>query len=205
MKKLKLTLIGLISMLTISTANAQALEEGDIIIDAYYGFPNLYKTVFRAAYAGSGQEINLEVGGIGPLGVRGEYMIADQFGVGLDIGFSNTKISYEEKSYANESNNYEYNFDTRKIGVMATFNYHFVKNSDNFDAYVMAGAGYGNRTFNYTSTEPGYEIATFSSPFPIAARIGVGMRYFFSENFGASLAMGFGQGGLLNAGISLKL
>jgi hypothetical protein len=43
MKKLKLTLIALISMLTISTANAQALEEGDIIIDAYYGFPNLFK------------------------------------------------------------------------------------------------------------------------------------------------------------------
>ena len=39
---------------------------------------------------------------------------------------------------------------------------------------------------------------------PISYKIGVGMRYFFTENIGANLALGLGQGGLVNVGVSAK-
>ena len=39
-----------------STASAQAVEEGNILIDVYYGFPNLYGATFKRAYANSGTE-----------------------------------------------------------------------------------------------------------------------------------------------------
>jgi opacity protein-like surface antigen len=39
---------------------------------------------------------------------------------------------------------------------------------------------------------------------PVASRIGVGLRYFFTDNLGANLGLGFGQGGLINVGISAK-
>ena len=68
----------------------------------------------------------------------------------------------------------------------------------------MLGAGYGNRSFTFKSTDPNYTEASVKSLIPVASRIGVGLRYFFTDNIGANLALGFGQGGLLNAGISFK-
>jgi len=38
----------------------------------------------------------------------------------------------------------------------------------------------------------------------VAAIIGVGMRYFFTENIGANLAIGLVHSGLVNFGVSAK-
>lgn len=204
MKKMKLMLIiGGFSMFLLNTANAQAVTKGNVIIDAYYGFPNLYKTTFKAAYANSGSEKNVEIGGIGPVGGRVEYMLADKIGLGLDVGFSNVNINFTEwDSY--DARDYEYDYGTQKLGVMVTFNYHFL-NVDKFDAYAMAGAGYGKRTFSFSSTDPDYVDEKVEGLLPVAMRIGAGMRYFFTDNIGANVAIGIGQGGILNAGLSFKL
>lgn len=193
-----------------STASAQAVEQGNVIIDTYYGFPNLYTAVFKAAYANSGTELDLKIGGIGPLGLRGEYMVADKIGVGLDVGFNNSFVRYSEATEEyNETTGtwtpvtYDYDFKTQKIGAIVTFNYHFLDN-DKVDAYAVFGAGYGSRSFTFKSTDPNYVEESIKSTIPVASKIGVGMRYFFTDNIGANLALGFGQGGIINAGISAK-
>ena len=210
MKKMIVAMGVFAFLMTPNNASAQAVEQGNILVDVYYGFPNLYTAVFKGLYANSGTEENLKIGGIGPVGLRGEYMVADKIGVGVDVGFNNSSISYDEPTTVynettgmNEIRNYEYKFSTKKIGVMATFNYHFLEN-DKVDAYAMIGAGYGNRTFDFTSTDPNYVTTSVKSLIPVAMRIGAGMRYFFTDNIGANLAVGFGQGGLVNAGVSFK-
>jgi hypothetical protein len=210
MRKLLLSFIVCGFALTSTNANAQAVQEGNVIIDAYYGFPNLYTSIYKGLYANSGTEINLTIGGIGPLGGRIEYLVADKFGVGLDIAYDNTTINYQEaKSVYNtttmvtEERTYDYDYATRKIGGMVTFNYHFLDH-DALDAYAMIGAGYKNRNFSFESTDPDYTAATVSGLIPIAFRIGGGMRYFFTPNIGANLAIGIGQGGIVNGGISVK-
>jgi hypothetical protein len=75
---------------------AQAVEEENIVIEGYYGFPNLYTSVFRTAYANSGTELDLKVGGSGPYGIRFEYLVTDKVGVGLDVGLTGSSISYNE-------------------------------------------------------------------------------------------------------------
>ena len=80
---------------------------------------------------------------------------------------------------------------------------HFLDN-DALDAYAMVGAGYKQRTYFYETNEPGYEDDSIDGINPIAFRIGAGMRYFFTDNIGANLAIGFGQGGLINGGISAR-
>lgn len=129
---------------------------------------------------------------------------------GIIVGFNKTKISYSEGStvYNTSTGNYdavtyEYDFSTQKVGVLATFNYHFIKN-DKVDAYAVFGAGYGNRSFKFESTDPFYTAGSVKSLIPVASKIGVGVRYFFTENIGANLALGFGQGGLFNVGVSAK-
>lgn len=203
MKKAILVAIVGMSSLFANNATAQAVEQGNVIIDAYYGFPNLYTNVFKVAYANSGTELNLAIGGIGPLGGRVEYMVGDKLGLGLDVGFNNSTIKYQEVS-SSDGQTYDYDFKTQKLGFMVTFNWHFLENNDNLDVYGVLGAGYGNRTFEFTSTDPNYNQTEVKSLIPIASKIGVGMRYFFTDNIGANLALGFGQGGILNAGISAK-
>jgi outer membrane protein W len=202
MKKLILPLLALTMMLATTKTNAQALEQGNVIIDAYYGFPNLYSTIFKAAYESS-NSTDLTLGSQGPLGIRAEYLITDKVGFGIDLGMNSSSISYREADI-NNNNIYDYKFTTRKIGAIFTFNYHFVEN-DKLDAYFVVGGGYGNRNFKFTSTDPNYIEESVESLIPISYKIGVGMRYFFTENIGANLALGLGQGGLVNAGISAKL
>jgi opacity protein-like surface antigen len=190
---------------------AQAVEEENIVIEAYYGFPNLYTSVFKAAYANSGGELDLNAGGIGPFGVRFEYLVTDKVGLGLDFGLTGSSISFNELGtvYNPTTGNYDnilynYDFSTRKIGALFCFNYHFLDN-DEFDLYSTVGVGYSKRNFDFTSTDPSYEPMSVSSVIPVGFKAGLGMRYFFTDNIGANLNLGFGIGGLLNAGLSVKL
>ena len=201
MKKLILPLLALTMMLAPTKTNAQALEQGNVIIDAYYGFPNLYSTVFKTLYESS-NSTGLTLGSQGPLGIRAEYLITDKVGFGIDLGMNSSSISYSEADI-NTNIIYDYKFSTRKIGAIFTFNYHFVEN-DKLDAYFVVGGGYGNRNFKFTSTDPNYIEESVESLIPISYKIGVGMRYFFTENIGANLALGLGQGGIANVGVSAK-
>ena len=51
MKK-TIQLFVLVSAIVLSTnaAQAQVLREGNVVVDAFYGFPNLYTAIFKNAY-----------------------------------------------------------------------------------------------------------------------------------------------------------
>lgn len=197
-KSMKLIALAVLcSFTSTGNLNAQVLEEGDKVVDVYYGFPNLYTAAFKSAYASSVTDNSLKIGGIGPVGARFEYMVSDKIGLGVDIGFNNSRITYTE-------NTYKYDFTTQKLGIMATVNVHFLERNDKLDLYGVFGIGYGNRSFNFSSTEPDYTPTNVKSIIPIASRLGVGLRYMFTDNLGANLGLGFGQGGLANVGLSFK-
>ena len=204
MKKLILSVVALITF-NVQQLNAQVVHEGSILVDGYYGFPNLYTEVFKGAHANSGSESNVNIGSAGPLGLRAEYLISDKVGFGLDLGYNSTSISYDTKGYDASSNPviYTYKYSTKKIGALVSFNYHFIED-DNFDAYFVLGMGYGTRTFDISSNDPSMVTPNWKSILPVASKIGVGMRYFFTENIGANLALGLGQGGIINVGLSAK-
>ena len=209
MKKITFLICGMLLGLAIpQTASAQ-VQKGTVLIDAYYGFPNLYSAVFRAAYDGSDYQ-DYKVRGSGPFGIRGEYLLADKFGIGLDIGYNATKITftdtyndtYDPNTGQYTQTTYHYKYSTSKLGVMATFNFHFVE-TEHIDFYAVVGAGYGNRTFTFTSDDP-TDNTSATSLIPVAFKTGVGLRYFFTENIGANVAVQVGQGGIINGGISFK-
>jgi hypothetical protein len=76
--------------------------------------------------------------------------------------------------------------------------------TEELDAYATIGGGYGNRSFLFETNDSSFAQADISGVIPFAAKIGVGMRYFFTSNIGANFAVGFGQGGLVNVGLSAK-
>ncbi len=205
MKRMKVLVIALLALTATNNATAQVVEEGNVLVDTYYGFPNLYTAAFKSAYANSGIEQNVEIKGLGPVGLRVEYLLTDKVGLGVDLGFNNTQLTFDEATTDAEGDpvTYQYDYKTQKFGVLVTFNYHFIEN-DNLDFYGVIGAGYGNRSFKFASTDPNYQDEEIKGLIPVASRIGIGLRYFFTDNIGANLGLGFGQGGILNAGLSFK-
>lgn len=210
MKKTLLAVFVGMSTLFTTNVNAQALEEGSILIEAYYGFPDLYKSAFRSAYANSGTEIDLKIGGVGPVGGRFEYLLTDKVGLGLDVVHNSAKITYREATEEYNSTTgtydtkvYDYEVGTSKLGAIVTFNFHFVDN-DQLDVAGIVGAGYSNRNFTFESNDPNYTGGTVTNLVPVGFKLGVAMRYFFTDNIGINLGVGIGQGGLLNGGLSVK-
>lgn len=195
MKKIILSLSLVFGALFNSNVKAQAIQEGNILIDTYYGFPNLYSTVLKAAYE---TYTDISISSLGPVGLRGEYLFTDKIGLGLDFCYSNMNLSYTDISTGT------YKVGTYKIGGMVTFNYHFADHN-NFDAFFTTGVGFNNRTFTYSDPSMGTVSSSGFNAIPVAARVGVGMRYFFTPNLGLNLGLGLGQGSLLNGGVSFKL
>jgi len=210
MKKTLLALFVGVSAMVSTNVNAQTVEEGNVIIDAYYGFPDLYKSTFKTAYANSGSEIDLKIGGVGPVGGRLEYLLTDKVGLGLDVVYNSAKLTWREQQqvYNTTTGNYDtkiydYEASTAKVGAIVTFNFHFVDN-DKLDVAGIIGAGYSNRNFKYTSTDPDYTGGSISGLIPVGFKLGAVMRYYFTDNIGLNLGIGLGQGGLLNGGLSVK-
>jgi len=185
---------------TTFSASAQ-VQQGTILVDAYYGMPNLYKSAFQSLVSAA-DATNVQSGGIGPLGVRAEWLAAEKFGVGIDVCYSDAYVT--EDAMGSDGMMYSYEIRSPKIGIMATMNYHFVT-TETVDFYFIAGGGYKNRTLTSTTDDPNYTSDSIDlSVLNVAARIGVGARIFFTENIGINLGVGFGQGSIFNGGLSLK-
>lgn len=211
MKKIvsTLTLLGCLIVAAPGNVNAQAVEQGNVILTPQYGYPNLFNMILKAAYESSGYD-GLEVGGIGPVGLQAEFMVADKIGVGIKFNYSSSHISYTENTVIYDINGnpttsiYDYSLKFNRIRVMPRFAYHF-GNSSNFDGYFGVSAGYSSFKVSYESNDPDYtgDIAV-KDPIPIGFRLDVGGTYFFTDFLGINFELGLGGGPVLNGGLSFK-
>lgn len=185
-------------------ANAQ-VEQGSIIIDPYYGYPNFGKSL-ASSLEGDFDEQSA-VGGIGPAGLRFEYLLADNLGIGFDFIYNDFSVNGTIDSLNNDGTVYQ-SYDAtafaRRIRFQARLNYHFVQ-TDVVDAYVGFGAGTNTRIFGFKTDYPNYELGdnVTGSLIPVSARIAVGTRYYFTPNIGLNAELGLG-GPLVSAGLSIK-
>ncbi|MDX1350309.1 MAG: outer membrane beta-barrel protein [Putridiphycobacter sp.] len=195
----------------VGTANhttAQSVKKGNIIIDPYFGYPNfgrvLTTVISDAINFETGSEITERL--IGPAGLRAEYMIADNFGLGFDFIYNSASLTGQVDSLNNDgtvNSTYDITGFARRFRFHVRANYHFVQD-ENFDAYVGFGAGTNNRTYGYITDFPNYDNESVGlALFPASARIALGARYYFAQNIGLNIELGLG-GPLVSAGVSLK-
>jgi len=213
MKKI-FTLIGAIA-LSISGVNAQMpVQQGNVIIDPYIGFPQS-----NASRTQPDNSTNYKLnGGLLSFGGRAEYMLADNFGIGLDINYvksgSNYNLADSSLLYSVNSgfydslviNSYNWDYTAKKTRMMVRLNYHFVQN-DRVDAYVGFGAGYKMVSRKWTIEDPNGTsdgLEQEKSLIPVALRIAIGTRIYFTQNIGAMIELGAGGGALLQFGLSAK-
>ena len=91
MKKIFTMLVAILAVNVgfVNSASAQ-VEQGSIIIDPYYGFPNFGKKL-ADSFISDSITGSIDVTGIGPCGLRGEYLVSDNFGVGSPLSINKTR------------------------------------------------------------------------------------------------------------------
>jgi hypothetical protein len=204
MKKLS---IGILTALTLvfgvnQQVSAQ-VEQGSIIIDPYYGYPNFGKKFADAIVSDSAE--NVDITGIGPAGLRAEYLISDNFGVGFDFIYNSVGVKYNYTvTDGTGTHSYEDKINQQRFRVQLRMNYHFVQ-TDVMDAYVGFGAGTNIRRFSTESTDPNFIApdALTGALIPVSIRLALGSRFYFTDNIGLNVELGLG-GPVLSGGISIK-
>lgn len=204
------------TMLVLSMGNSfgQGVSQGNVIIDAYYGFPNFGKSFLQAVEDANSGATNFKAGGIGPAGLRVEYMIADRIGLGVDVIYNSNSSSFTSidstyngntDTWSTESNSLEYKM--QRVRAQLRFNYHFNITNPNVDSYIGIGAGTNNRF--RTTLENGIDITENDgisnfTLLPFSMRMAAGLRYYFSDNIGINAEIGIG-GPVISGGLSVRL
>jgi hypothetical protein len=207
MKKKILSLL-FVCVLSSITCFSQAVKQGDVIIDAYYGFPNLFSAILKTSInnVNNVATTNLKIKSVGPFGGRLEYLLNDKIGLGLESNYTNTSATWLGESTDNNgvTHIYSYEISAPRFRIMPRFNFHFVKSNDNLDGYFAVAAGYKSLTLETKSNDPDYQPIKVGSLIPVAFKVAVGLRYFFTENIGANIEVGLGGGPLLAFGLTAK-
>ncbi len=196
--------IGLMATIGFNTSASAQVEQGNFIIDAYYGYPNFGKKLADGVNTASSA---ITIGGIGPAGVRLEYMLADNFGLGIDFIYNSTNLNFTVDSLNADNSvfrTYDVKSSMQRVRVMLRANYHFVQ-TDVMDAYVGFGAGTNNRIWGAKTDFPNYDDQNLNATvLPVSARIALGTRFYFTQNIGLNVELGIG-GPLISGGLSIKI
>lgn len=195
--------------------NGQMMQ-GSVSIDPYVGVPNWANSLLYNQYDGEEQNVQnyKAVGSMLSYGGRFEYMMSDQVGVGADVNYevSGFSFNFEDQVYAPDGTGlggvttYKAQYTAKKLRAMLRLNYHFVQ-SEKVDMYSAFAGGYKNvnRSWETNPSHPDYQDANANGAiFPVALRIAVGAKVYFTQNIGAHVELGAFGGGLLQAGLSVK-
>lgn len=210
-KKVLLMMIGMATFLFTSGNLFAQVGQGSVIVDPYYGFPNFGKSFLQAVEDANPNAQNFNIGGIGPAGLRAEYMVSDRIGLGFDIIYNSNSSSFTVTDTVGtdgsgdpvtETNDWDYKM--QRVRAQVRFNYHFDISNPNFDSYIGLGAGTNNRfrTTHKNGQEEEGELDDFTL-LPFSMRICAGARYYFTDNLGLNMEIGLG-GPVISGGVSVK-
>lgn len=208
MKKTFLTIVSTFCLTTLVLG--QVNNQGSIIVDPYYGFPNLGKSTLSQI---SEHITGLSTKGIGPVGLRAEYFVSDK--IGVDFIYNSNRLKYEKSDTSTVYNSQTQGYDQvvtyksierlmQRFRFQARINYHFIDcSNENLDPYVGFAVGTNRKIKDYSidgvrqSNESAFTI-------PFSLRVCTGLRYYFTPLIGANVELGLG-GPLISAGVSIKL
>lgn len=207
---MKKELICMAFMVTCFFSFGQAWQQGDVNIDAYYGYVgpgiilNSVNQLTGLNRAGVNYDSKTSV--LGPVGIRAQYMLTKKFAVGLDVNYESKKASWNEDDYDYEIGafqNYKATYSITKMKVMVRTSWEFLS-LDRFTMNFANSIGFKSGKRKLDAGDDGNFGATESMS-PFALRSAVGARFFITDNINIHADGGFFGGGWLTAGIGYKL
>jgi len=175
-------------------AQTDAFESGKSYLSVGYGL-ELYNA--SKIYVAEDKE-NYEYSGIGPITVKFEHGLGDEFGLGVVVGYSQSQVQWTGN---NGLEDYTYNFKFQKLTAVARMNWHFFTD-EHWDAYGGIGVGYKSSTFSWDTNDTDYDQEEFNG-LPAAMSFSMGARYYFNPNIGLFFETGIGHG-YMQAGLQAK-
>ena len=170
--------------------NTICLTKSNTVIEAYYGYPYMGGILLKAAL----DSFNVHITNYNHVGLRFEYLIMKDFGIGLEYTYALMNIRYQQNTNI-------YTASMSKQRFLGKVYFHFLEDADT-DAYVTAGLGSSMTLI--TTNDPKKKVNENVTLLPLSIRGGIGFRHFFNETFGINGEVGIG-GPLIQAGISIKL
>lgn len=184
---------------------AQAVEEGNVIVEGFYGWPNFTTFLLRTAYNLSASDEDVSITGSGPFGARAEYIIMENVGIGIDAYYGASGIAWKSNQITPMGTDtvYDYSVDYKRFSLNVRAAYH-LNVSDNFDAYLSGSLGYRYRRSTIDTDDPFFTPVEVGSLIPISVRGAIGGRYYISGIVGIGMELALG-GPLISGGISVKI
>lgn len=189
------------------------VNKDDIIIDAFYGAPYFMGSYVKSVFDNTKNASSIEsVRNLNHFGGKFEYMVSEKIGLGLEYTYAAVNVNYKvDKTVSNGSGQaitqtYHYKASLYKQRILGRMNIHF-ETTDKIDPYATFGVGYKLSRLKSNNPDDQQDVndfnAAFSNFFPVSYRMGVGLRYFFSPEFGLNIEAGLG-GPTVQGGLTLK-
>jgi outer membrane protein W len=167
----------------------------------------LMTSVFRVIAEGSTVDPDLKVKGLGPFGLKGQFMVTDNIGIGLDCYYANSSFSYSNSGTDSLGNatTYHYKLINHRPRFLLRMDYH-INASEKVDPYFGFGLGYSAARYSFETDDPAFDLATYydlRTLIPVAYRVAFGCKIYFTKFLGAGAEVAIG-GPLFTFGVSSK-
>ncbi len=188
----------------------QVVKKGNVIVDGFYGFPNLFKSLFRAVYKTAEKNGNsadtYSIVGFGPVGGNVQYILEDNIGLLLEGNYMDFGVNWRDKV---NTTSYDYGFKIKIIRAMVGGEYHIEAN-DKLDPFAGVKVGLNIASARFNSNDPGFNAVNYSfgdykNGIGFSTRLYAGIRYFPIKPLGLFLEGGFFGGGIVRGGVSIKI
>lgn len=183
-------------------SQAQIYPKGSINVSAGYGavtYGNLVLKLFE-------KELNLKnlnSSLTGPLYFKGEYAVADNFTMGLNLNYSKTSATFTIDS-AGIAGKYTGTLGLRSTSAILRANYTIPFAEDRAGFMIGGGLGYRGFRATYSDNKPETPVdGGISLPVPVTFELTMGLRYYFTENIGLYVETGITRS-LLQGGITAR-
>jgi hypothetical protein len=201
MKKFPFLALFLVVFTTsINSINAQIYPKGSTNFSVGYGafsYGNLILNLF------SNELKDLKINKSGPIFIKGEYAVADNLTLGLNINYTKTSGTFSLDSVA-VVGKYSGTLGLRSTSIIGRLNYTIPFAEDRGGFMIGGGVGYRGFRASYSDTDPRTPVdGGISIPFPLTAELTFGVRYYLTENIGLYTEFGLTRS-ILQGGITAR-
>ena len=183
-------------------SQAQIYPQGSINVSAGYGVVS-YGNAALKLFEKTLDLKNLKSNLTGPLYFKGEYAVADNFTIGLNLNYGKTSATFTIDS-AGFAGKYQGTLGLRSTSGIVRANYTIPFAEDRAGFMIGGGLGYRGFRISYADNKPetpvdgGVPLSGF-----LTFEITMGLRYYFTENIGFYVETGITRS-LLQGGITAR-
>ena len=188
--------------LSINGLQAQIYPKGSVNFSAGYGVispGNILLNIITKGLDFKNVTTNLS----GPVYLKGEYAVMDNFTLGLNVNYSKTSATFTLDSAA-YIGKYSGTFGLGSTSVILRANYTIPFAEDRAGFMMGLGVGYRGFRLSYSDDDPRTPVdGGISLPVPMTGELTLGLRYYLTENIGVYVETGFTRT-LLQGGITAR-